>query len=218
MDGPPTPNSLAPAEPFKYVGGDPSLDLINTVDWTARGLEQDRLSDYPRLVRWAEGSGLLSGREAARLLRMAAARPRDARAALTEARRVRWLLARLMPPIIGGVPGRGRVEAPLLREFNQLLGDALGRLRLVPPAARSRNGIALGWVDRDRNLRSPLWPVLRAAAELLAGPEAGRIRRCAGPDCGWMYVDRSRNGLRRWCEMQTCGTLEKSRRRRGRAE
>ncbi|HEV2853834.1 MAG TPA: CGNR zinc finger domain-containing protein [Thermoanaerobaculia bacterium] len=36
------------------------------------------------------------------------------------------------------------------------------------------------------------------------------------PDCGWMYVDCSRNGLRRWCEMETCGTLEKSRRRRER--
>jgi predicted RNA-binding Zn ribbon-like protein len=28
-----------------------------------------------------------------------------------------------------------------------------------------------------------------------------------------MYVDRSRNGLRRWCQMETCGTREKSRRR-----
>ncbi len=29
--------------------------------------------------------------------------------------------------------------------------------------------------------------------------------------------DRSRNGLRRWCEMATCGTAEKTRRRRDRS-
>jgi predicted RNA-binding Zn ribbon-like protein len=27
-------------------------------------------------------------------------------------------------------------------------------------------------------------------------------------------VDRSRNGFRRWCQMRTCGTREKTRRRR----
>ncbi len=33
----PAPLTLAPNLPFKYVGGDPSIDLVNTVDWTSRG-------------------------------------------------------------------------------------------------------------------------------------------------------------------------------------
>jgi predicted RNA-binding Zn ribbon-like protein len=57
-------------------------------------------------------------------------------------------------------------------------------------------------------------PVVKAAAELLVSSEAARVRVCGGPACGWMYVDRSRNHLRRWCRMETCGTREKSRRRR----
>jgi predicted RNA-binding Zn ribbon-like protein len=32
-----------------------------------------------------------------------------------------------------------------------------------------------------------------------------------------MFVDRSRNGFRRWCQMATCGTEEKTRRRAARA-
>ena len=40
-----------------------------------------------------------------------------------------------------------------------------------------------------------------------------RMRRVAVAEAG-DYVDRSRNGLRRWCQMRTCGTREKSRRRR----
>jgi predicted RNA-binding Zn ribbon-like protein len=58
-----------------------------------------------------------------------------------------------------------------------------------------------------------LWPVAWTAAALLTSDEAGKIRVCGGVDGGWMYVDRSRNGLRRWCRMETCGTCEKSRRR-----
>ena len=41
----PAPLSLAPHLPFKFVGGDPSVDLVNTVDWTARGLVDERLTD-----------------------------------------------------------------------------------------------------------------------------------------------------------------------------
>ena len=40
--------------PFKYVGGDPAVDLVNTVDWTSAGLKDERLGDYQRLTRWAD--------------------------------------------------------------------------------------------------------------------------------------------------------------------
>lgn len=72
------------------------------------------------------------------------------------------------------------------------------------------------WHGADERLDSLLWPVVRAAAELLASDEAGKLKVCGGPDCGWLYVDRSRNRLRRWCEMETCGTAAKTRRRRER--
>ena len=72
------------------------------------------------------------------------------------------------------------------------------------------------WREIGDSLDSPLWPVVWSAAVLLVSEEAGRIRMCGGQDCGWMYVDRSRNGLRRWCRMETCGTQAKSRRRRER--
>jgi len=86
----------------------------------------------------------------------------------------------------------------------------------APPGPRATASLKWRWRGIPGNLESILWPVVRAAANLLTSPDAGRLRMCAGPDCGWLYVDRSRNGLRRWCEMETCGTLEKSRRRAAR--
>jgi predicted RNA-binding Zn ribbon-like protein len=195
--------------PFKYVGGDPAIDLVNTVDWTSRGLENERLGDYDGVTRWAEGAGVLSPKVAAALRRRAAAHPREAEAAYRKALRARELLARLFGEIANGA-----APAETLEDFNGLLGPALEHFRVVGPARGGAQRLQLGWRDLDSRLESPLWPVLWSAASLIASDEASRIRVCGGEDCGWMYVDRSRNGLRRWCQMETCGTREKTRRRR----
>ena len=191
---------------FTYLGGDPALDLVNTVDWTRAGPANERLADYPALVAWAEGAGVIPPATAARLRRLAVRHPRRGREAHTRAIRVRALLRKAL-----GAAGAGQAES--VRELNPLLADALERLRLVPsPGGSRRQGWT--WAAMDERLDSILWPVLRSAALLLTSPEADRIRTCDGPDCGWMYVDRSRNGFRRWCQMRTCGTREKTRRRR----
>jgi predicted RNA-binding Zn ribbon-like protein len=39
-----------------------------------------------------------------------------------------------------------------------------------------------------------------------------RTRVCAGPRCGWLFIDRSKAGRRRWCDMATCGNAAKGRR------
>lgn len=57
-----------------------------------------------------------------------------------------------------------------------------------------------------------LWPVARSAAELLTSPDAQRVRECALRSCSWLFVDRSRNRRRRWCDMKTCGNRAKARR------
>jgi predicted RNA-binding Zn ribbon-like protein len=206
---------LRPDLPFKYIGGDLSLDLVNTVDWTAGGLVNERLTDYERLTRWAEGAGSLGRSDAQRLRREALARPRDAQAAWEEARLLRSVLQHLYAAIAAGErPGSA------WEDFNQQLAATLRRLRVTPRSSR-RAGPQVAewsWPDAEEHLDSVLWPVVWSAAALLTSDEARRLRVCAGPDCGWIYVDRSRNRLRRWCEMETCGTAEKSRRRRERSE
>jgi len=204
--------NLAPSLPFKYVAGDPSLELVNTVDWTPRGLVDDRLTDYDRLTRWAEGAELLSGRQGARLRARAAEHPRVAERAHREAIALRWQLRQLFVAVAEGKPASAVRE---LADVNAALSVALGQLELAAraPADGGAGALRWSWRDAGERLDSVLWPVLRAAGDLLASDEAARIRECGGDDCGWMYVDRSRNGLRRWCQMEVCGTKEKSRQR-----
>jgi predicted RNA-binding Zn ribbon-like protein len=205
--------TFSPDLPFQYIGGDPALDLVNTVDWTSRGPEQDRLGDFDRLTRWAEGAGIISAKAASALRAQAEAKPREAEAAYRNALRVRAVLARLFRSIAMSEP-----DGDALDDFNRLLGRALEQMRVTAASGKRRVGPALqlGW--RDGSLDSVIWPVVWSAASLIVSEEAPRIRICGGPDCGWMYVDRSRNKLRRWCQMETCGTREKSRRRYARTK
>lgn len=65
------------------------------------------------------------------------------------------------------------------------------------------------------------WQGLAAAAipGLLAlRSRRARLRTCANLDCGWLFIDRSRNHSRVWCDMGSCGSrakMSRYRRRRG---
>ena len=197
---------LAPTLPFKFVGGRPALDLLNTADWPASGPAVDRLASYERLLEWAEEVGLLSAASAGRLRKRAAAEPHSAEAALERARELRRALHR---SVVALVSGRG--VAPALERLTPFLREPLAHLVLEP----DRHGVAIraGWLGLEDALDGPMWPVVWDAVQLFLSPEAERLRVCGGQDCGWVYVDHSRNGLRRWCEMETCGTRAKNRRR-----
>jgi predicted RNA-binding Zn ribbon-like protein len=204
--------SVAPDLPFKYIGGDPAIDLVNTVDWTSKGLVEDRLSEYSRLTHWAEGAGLVVPRLAAHFRTEAGARPDAAAKALRETIQLRWVLRQIFVAVV-----HGEVLASLqaTRDLNELLSQSFSHLQLagMPRGAAAGAALQWSWRDASNRLDSLIWPVVRSAAELLVSDEANRIHECGGIDCGWMYVDRSRNGLRRWCEMESCGTREKSRQR-----
>ncbi|MDH4988098.1 CGNR zinc finger domain-containing protein [Aminobacter anthyllidis] len=53
-----------------------------------------------------------------------------------------------------------------------------------------------------------------SALSLLSAGTMSRLRIC--PNCNWLFVDRSRNGSRLWCDMAVCGNRQKARRHYGR--
>lgn len=57
--------------------------------------------------------------------------------------------------------------------------------------------------------RCLLVPALLDALDL-ARDGIARVRECAAPDCTYIYADTSRNGSRRWCSMERCGSRAKA--------
>lgn len=191
-------------EALSLIGGNLCLDFTNTVNWRGVLDREEALTSYAALVAWGRRAGILTGDGAARLLSEAARRPADATAALERAIALRETIRRVVLAASEGRPP----EAGDLDTLNGALAAALREARLVPAA----DGFAWGWRDDPAALDRVLWPVLRAAADLLTSGDLDRVRECAGDDCGWLFLDMSRNRSRRWCDMQSCGNRAKARR------
>ena len=172
------------------VAGSLCLDFVNTVDPRHGTRREERLPDYAAVLEWARQAGI----EASPLPAAAASRAHEDAIALRET----------LYAIFGAV---ARGEAPP--------GDALRRLN--DELARRPRQITTGfaWAPfREDVLASVVW----SAAELLTNGPLERVRECPGDDtCGWLFLDTSRNGSRRWCDMSTCGNRAKARRHYRRA-
>jgi predicted RNA-binding Zn ribbon-like protein len=193
--------------PFELTGGALCLDFTNTM---ARGAEEgsrDRCwSSYEDLVAWSREAGALESQQASRMLGRGRMRSAEATAALQHARSLREALFAVFSASAAGraVPGEA------LEELNERLPMALSKLRLV----KQRRGYSWSWRDASPALEAMLWPVVRSAAELLTSAELSRVRECAAERCAWLFLDKSKNQSRRWCDMAVCGNRDKARRHR----
>ncbi|MEU8632366.1 CGNR zinc finger domain-containing protein [Amycolatopsis sp. NPDC048633] len=86
----------------------------------------------------------------------------------------------------------------------------------VPAPALTPSG-ELRW-QADDPASAMLALLVRDALELVTSPEFARVRRCAGPACGALFLDTSRPGTRRWCSMEICGNQAKKSTYRAKAE
>jgi len=198
--------------PYNPCGGHPALDFVNSIDRSIRGTGEERLVDYAALLAWSEGAGTLSGARIRVLSAEARARPEEARAALEQAIELREALYPVFQAAIDGEPAPPEALARVNADLARALAHA--SITECPAPAGGTAAFTWGWED-STDLTAPSWPVVRGAAELLVSPDLERIKHCAS-DCRWLFVDRSRNHGRRWCEMSVCGNRAKVRKHRRR--
>lgn len=186
-----------------FVGGDLVLDLVNTV--TARDSEpRDWLVDYDALLQWARQTGRFAGRELAQLERLALASPRKAQAALTRLKQLREALCAVLYALT-----RARApDADALSVIESIYAAAARAGRLKVQA----EGLSLAWQVQESQLDLLAHVVSAQALALLQQMDPVRLRVCDGHDCGWVFLDTSKSGRRRWCDMATCGNNAKARR------
>jgi predicted RNA-binding Zn ribbon-like protein len=96
---------------------------------------------------------------------------------------------------------------PLPADAVATINRAAAAPPLVPQLA---NDTTAGWAPPVRATQA-LSTLAREMIELLSGPLAERIRKCASDNCALVFVDSSRPGTRRWCAMERCGNRHKLR-------
>jgi len=165
------------------IAGHPALELVNTVSWRPDPERTvDRLPDGAAVARWAEFVGLDHTEPSAKTL--------------GELRRLRERLHRVVQPLaVGGQPEAADVEAL--------------RRTLVRVVARAEVAAVVPLELRGKDLYDEL---ALAAWHLLEREDARRLRQCAADDCGWLFLDRTKNRSRVWCSSADCGNRDRARR------
>lgn len=185
------------------IGGDPSLDLVNTGGGRGKARDIERLTNLTDVLSWAVIAGLVTEIEAGQLgdlrenpepaIRDLQAFREDLHAVLLA------VSAAASPP----PKNRSRLES--------VLRLARSTATLVDRERQWFWSIPLDECGHDTvRLRAAL-----AADRLLTGNELGLVRNCER--CSWLYVDRSRGRRRRWCSMAACGNRAKAQRHYKRA-
>jgi predicted RNA-binding Zn ribbon-like protein len=192
-------------ETLRFLGGRLCLDFTNTMDPRLGNHPHDFLTDYADLVHWSLHAGLLAESEAEHLLRDAAYRPAEATMTFERAIALREAIYRVFSTVAHNtVP-----KTTDLDTLKVVFVEAMTHAQVIPAAY----GFRWDWPERKNALDQMLWPVVRSAVELLTSEEVKKVKECPGVgDCGWLFLDTSKNGSRQWCSMEGCGSRAKMRR------
>jgi predicted RNA-binding Zn ribbon-like protein len=187
---------------FDFSSGALSTDFANT--WGDRhDPSKERLSNYGDLLEWAREAEILGEDDLGDLEGLAASEPARAKGIFGVAIELRDSVYRACSEAAAGrMPSTPDIEW-------------LNRVLSTVPAKRLCYGgecCEWEWTPEALDLDRVLWPIVQSAADLLTSGDVGRLRECAAPDCNWLFIDRSRGGRRRWCDMTTCGNRAKARR------
>jgi len=185
------------------VGGDPALNFANTISGWGTD-DEDWLTDYAGFARWALLAGLIDAQEHRLALRLAAANPAAAERVYAEMAELRLAFIRTLHRT--------------LRGNNAGAGDLAAIDRWVKASAMAlelhqHSGVFHhAWATPVSPLEKPLLAAAAAIGRFLFETDFEKLKLCALPTCGWLFVDVSKNGRRRWCDMSVCGNLAKARR------
>ncbi|MBC8086240.1 MAG: CGNR zinc finger domain-containing protein [Phycisphaerae bacterium] len=185
------------------------LDFVNT-DLSAQPPRGDLVRSFEALLSWLSLRGAIDEERAGGIARRAKLQPAAAAASLVDARRVRAALRALAER--GATSSRIQEDAVV--EINRVLGRSAGTRRID----RHANGsLVRAFVPTGDAFAGLMIPIVESAADSLVADELPRIRRCADPVCQRVFFDATRNGLRRWCDMGTCGNRAKAARHRAKS-
>jgi predicted RNA-binding Zn ribbon-like protein len=187
---------------IKLSGGALCLDFVNTVHCYGCIDRGEYLNTYHDLVAWSRRVSTITDDEAKTLSRRAAGHPAEAKNAHKRAIELREAIYRIFTISLEGQPP---AQEDLV-VFNDYLGETMRRSQIV----KTQDGFYWDMTANKTKLDWILNPVIRSAADLLISQELKRIKKCADPICGWLFLDISRNRSRRWCDMRDCGNRAKA--------
>jgi len=181
-----------------------SLDFSNTVDWRNGEKREDGLKTFGSLVEWAAKKGIIPRDDAASILRKAKEEHTE-EGALRKAIQLRETIYR----IFSAVAHDHHPEEEDISALNRFLSE----YPVSPYIVRAGQEYAWTMLSGKGAEGRMLWAIAKSAADLLTSDQLGRVRECANEQegCGWVFLDETRSGTKKWCSSTGCGNRAKVR-------
>lgn len=181
-------------------GGLLCLDFINTVHGRKENPLRDYLFGIQDLIHWAKRLKLIDEKTVKKLFDETKSQSKKSAKFFGDAIAFRELLYIMFWNIIAGK----KIPTAELDEYNKILKNYFPYLQIK----QSNRGFEEEWMLEGEDFKRLLAPILNNSYETLLSDKLGRIKEC--PNCGWLFYDTTKNGMRKWCSMQTCGSNVKA--------
>lgn len=201
---------------WKFIAGNVPLEFLNTAAGRVQQDEKnplnyiilkDKLENFSDLTDWGKTIGILNDAASKEINLLAAKNEHAALKVLQHARVLRELIFRIIICLIEGYnPKEEDIDL-----FNKECTAAREHQKLI----FETNKFTWKFDLKNPALETILWIVTLYASELLTSDMLPRVKQCPGNNCGWLFLDSSKNGRRQWCDMKDCGNLAKVHRFRG---
>ena len=179
----------------RLVGGNLALDFVNTDLFSQDDRSIDVLRSVDEFLAWCNEAGVKS----ASAISTNGPRSKE-QAFLQEAVAVRAAIRGVLEVLAT----RREPDSGALHALQSAYVDAIDN------AEPELDGTRLTWAWDTTSPRGALDELVAAAIDLLRGDPADRLKACA--NCGHLFLDATKNGSRRWCSMEDCGTQVKMQR------
>ncbi len=198
-------HDVVPVETLDLLGGRLCLDFVNTMDPRIGEHPHEFLNSYIDLVAWSKHVGLVTQKQSNIFLQNAQNRVEESIKVLNDA----IVLRESLYTVFVALAADEEPQQQALHKVQHMFADAMMHATL----SHTHKHFTHVWIEDQQHLDHMLWPIASSAMDVLTSEEWKRVKQCPGiGDCGWLFLDTSKNGSRQWCSMQECGSRAKMRR------
>ncbi|MGH6941131.1 CGNR zinc finger domain-containing protein [Hypericibacter sp.] len=188
-----------PIAKLAHRAGHRCLDFVNSLVATNEPAPRDSLLSPSDYRIWAGMAGIAVDPQASEPVELAA---------LNRARELRESILQILTAMLDGKP----TPVGAIEHLTEEAARSFRSRRLAPADGH------LAWQRTYHDLDSVTDLLAAEAAELFSRAGPLPLKRCIDADCGWFFLDTSRNKSRHWCSMTDCGNRAKARRHRARQQ
>jgi len=190
---------------FGWIGGALCLDFTNTVSNHRATHPGEKLGSFQDLITWCRQAGILDESASVEMLRQGTMVPAQGERLLHVAVHFRDALYRAFCDV-------SEERQPSKSDLD-VINSLLARTPITLQIGAERERLVCFRTGCTLDEARLLGPVAWSAAELLgSGDSLTKVRQCAGDECGWLFLDLTKNHSRRWCDMNDCGSRAKAKR------